>query len=202
MLNGDTVDHVRKRMPRGHREMLKRLVDEAERRRVVWVGGNHDEEFRPDGSEKIEFVPSFSIPGRIHVVHGFYLHRYVPGYKPFVILVRGLHRLRILLGAEPVHVAEYVKSWATLYGILRRYVRNSAVQQARALGVGTVVCGHVHFAEDTTVEGIRYVNTGSWTETPSWCFRVTEERAELCPVLPDGELGEEVLDPVPGPRRR
>lgn len=188
VLNGDVVDHMKRPLPESHREVLGCLVEESRRRRVVWVGGNHDETFRPAGGERIEFVPALTIPGRLHVVHGYYLHRYVPGYEPFVMLVRALHRMRILFGAEPVHVAQYVKRWTTLYGVLRRYVRESALREARLLGVGTVVCGHVHYAEDTTVEGVRYVNTGSWTESPCWCFRMDGECAALCRVKPDGDI--------------
>ncbi len=188
VLNGDTMDHVRRPLPFRHRAALARLLEESRRRRVVWVGGNHDEAYRPPGSEAAEFVPAFSIPGRLHVVHGFYLYRRLPGYAPFILLVKGFHRLRILLGAEPVHVAEYVKQWEALYNVLRRHARESAVRYAKGAGVGTVVCGHVHCPEDTMADGIRYVNTGSWTEDPPWCFRVEEDAAMLCRVTPEGEL--------------
>jgi UDP-2,3-diacylglucosamine pyrophosphatase LpxH len=37
----------------------------------------------------------------------------------------------------------------------------------------------VHFAEDTVIEGVRYLNTGSWTEAPAHFLRVTPESVEL-----------------------
>jgi UDP-2,3-diacylglucosamine pyrophosphatase LpxH len=40
-----------------------------------------------------------------------------------------------------------------------------------------VVTGHTHFAEDTHVNDIHYVNTGSWTETP--CAYVTVDSKGL-----------------------
>lgn len=188
VLNGDTVDHPRRRLTPVYQEALDRLIRESRRRRVVWVAGNHDEDVRPEGCGDMEFVPSLKIPGRLCVVHGFYLHRYIPAYEPFVLCVKGLHRLRILMGAEPVHVAQYVKRWTALYGVLCGYVRNSAIRYAREQGVGMVACGHIHHPEDTVIEGIRYVNTGTWTEAPPWCLRVEEAKAELCRVTPTGEL--------------
>jgi UDP-2,3-diacylglucosamine pyrophosphatase LpxH len=188
VLNGDTVDHPRRRLAPVYQESVDRLIRESRRRRVIWVAGNHDEHVRPAGCGDVEFVSSFIVPGRLCVVHGFYLHRYIPGYEPLAFCIKGLHRLRILMGAEPVHVAQYIRRWKAVYGVLCRYVRQSAVRYARAQGVGLVVCGHIHNAEDTVVEGIRYVNTGTWTEAPPWCLRVEEERADLCRVTPAGEL--------------
>lgn len=188
VLAGDVLDHPRRQLPAEHRRILGRLMEEARRRRVVWVGGNHDHEVRPAGGEAVEYVPSFSIPGRLYVVHGFYLYRRIPGYKPLVLFLKGLHQVRILLGAEPVHVAEYAKRWSALYGVLCRQMRASAVRYAKDNGFGMVVCGHVHCAEDAVLDGVRYVNTGSWTEEPPWCFRVEDDRAALCRVTPEGDL--------------
>lgn len=188
VLNGDTVDHSRRPLPPAHQAMLDRLLRESHRRRVVWVAGNHDEALRPAGSDKVEFTAEFVIPGTLCVLHGYYLHRYIPGYEPLVILIKAVHRLRILMGAEPVHIAQYIKRWTLIHGILCRYVRSNAVGHARKNGFPMVVCGHVHHAEDQVVEGIRYVNTGTWTETPQWCLRVTDSGAVLCRVTPVGKV--------------
>jgi UDP-2,3-diacylglucosamine pyrophosphatase LpxH len=188
VLNGDTLDHSRRKLPPDHQMALERLLRESKRRRVVWVDGNHDENVRPGGDHEVEFTTQFTVPARLCALHGFYLHRYIPGYQPLVYLIKALHRLRVMMGAEPIHIAQYIKSWAWLHGVLSRYVRNHAVRHARQLGYPVVVCGHVHQAEDTQVDGVRYVNTGTWTESPPWCFRVTDSTAALCRVTPHGEL--------------
>ena len=38
----------------------------------------------------------------------------------------------------------------------------------------TVICGHSHYAEDMVMDGIRFINTGAWTEKPVFCARVEE----------------------------
>jgi UDP-2,3-diacylglucosamine pyrophosphatase LpxH len=50
-------------------------------------------------------------------------------------------------------------------------VLHGAVRHARKRGVQTVICGHTHEPVDETVDGIRYINSGSWTEEP--CSFVT-----------------------------
>lgn len=201
VLNGDILDRDHQRSTGRHQEVLELLLQESRRRRVVWVAGNHDEAIRPVGSEGVEFVPMLMLPGRMAIVHGFYLYRRLPGYRPLALLLMGLHELRIRMGARPVHVAEYAKRWPLLYGMLCRRMRDHAVRYAREQGVPAVVCGHLHYAEDTMVEGIRYVNTGAWTESPSWCFRVEDEGAALCRVRPDGGLERGPLPSSTGSRR-
>jgi len=62
-------------------------------------------------------------------------------------------------------VAAYVKSrWGWVYHALRRHIVRQIVAYAREHGHKAMVCGHLHYAEDVVVAGIRYVNTGSWTE--------------------------------------
>ena len=36
-----------------------------------------------------------------------------------------------------------------------------------------ITCGHTHYAEDSVCEGVRYINTGAWTESPSHYVLVT-----------------------------
>jgi UDP-2,3-diacylglucosamine pyrophosphatase LpxH len=41
-------------------------------------------------------------------------------------------------------------------------VRAGALKEARTFGFGGVICGHTHYREDLTVDGVRYINTGCW----------------------------------------
>jgi len=54
-----------------------------------------------------------------------------------------------------------------------------AVDFARQGQYAAVVCGHVHYAEDTLHEGIRYINLGAWTESPNYCLLVDEQHVRL-----------------------
>jgi UDP-2,3-diacylglucosamine pyrophosphatase LpxH len=178
VLNGDTVDRRRPRDPL-HRRALERLVEESARRRVVWVRGNHDARYAPRDRGRIEVVTSYGIGKRLFVQHGHAFDNIKHRMLPFVLLFRAVYLLRIWLGAPPAHVAFYAKKWPRLYRILRRHVALNAVEHARENGYAAVACGHVHFAEDTVIEGVRYLNTGSWTEAPAHFLRVTPKSVEL-----------------------
>ena len=60
------------------------------------------------------------------------------------------------------------KKWG---GLLEVSHSRNAVAFAQAGNIPGVITGHTHFAEDVHMEGIHYVNTGSWTESP--CAYVT-----------------------------
>jgi UDP-2,3-diacylglucosamine pyrophosphatase LpxH len=92
---------------------------------------------------------------------------------------RLMHDLRVRLGARPVHVAEYAKKWKAFYRVLRNNVLRNAVNCAAENGLEAVTCGHTHFAEDIFLNGVRYINTGAWTEFPAHYLYVTQHSMTL-----------------------
>ena len=46
-------------------------------------------------------------------------------------------------------------------------------------GIEAVTCGHTHYPEDLVLDGIRYVNTGAWTEFPAHYLHITAENMVL-----------------------
>ena len=179
LLNGDIVDRVHHSLPDEHEAVLDMIRDESLRRKVVWLYGNHDDGFEMDDPGQIEFCTSYSLGKRLFISHGYDFDHVMTRYQLFVRTFSGLHKLRLWLGAEPVHVAQYAKKWAWLYQYLRRSVMASAVTYAKEHGYQAVTCGHTHYAEDSTVDNIRYINTGSWTERPVYFLDVNERGMEL-----------------------
>jgi len=180
VLNGDTVDNPKPPPSPKDRDVVMALAATSKRIEVVWVEGNHDRDYRPAQAGQIRFAESYSLAdGRLFAAHGSYFDNIMPTHRWFVKTFKILHRLRLRLGASPVHVAEYAKRWRWFYGYLRRTVMANAVEHARENGYQAVTCGHVHHIEDSTLDGIRYVNTGAWTEDPAWFLEVTDESMEL-----------------------
>ena len=68
-------------------------------------------------------------------------------------------------------LAKWLKKKSKKWGSILELVRAQSIAYTRELGLTGVITGHTHFAEDTRVDEIHYVNTGSWTETP--CAYVT-----------------------------
>jgi len=97
-------------------------------------------------------------------------------------MFRILHELRLKMGAPSVHVAEYAKKWKVFYNFFRRTVRLNAAEFALEQGFEAVACGHVHYKEDSVTNGVRYLNTGAWTEMPVYCIIVDDSRITLAQV--------------------
>ncbi len=55
----------------------------------------------------------------------------------------------------------------------------NAVKCAKENSYEAITCGHTHYGEDVFINGIRYINTGTWTETPIFYLLVTDEEMTL-----------------------
>lgn len=179
VLNGDTVNYRHKDLPKEHREALNLLRRESFNRRVVWVRGNHDKRYLLKDPGRIEFKPSYTIGNRLFITHGHNFDFPLTFKKLFIASFFSIYYLHIRLGGEPVHVAFYAKKFPQLYNIFRAQICKNAVQYAKQNGYQAVTCGHTHYVEDTVVDGVRYINTGSWTEEPLFCLWIDDEEIRL-----------------------
>jgi UDP-2,3-diacylglucosamine pyrophosphatase LpxH len=162
---GDTFDRPAESfLTEADHTVLERLSNHAYIT-PVFVCGNHDENGSWYDKTPFPLAREVNIPSlNMCICHGdsFQINR--GHHRLFVFAFKHLHRLRVSLGAPPVHVAQYAKHWSFFYRVLRRIVRENAVDYARQQGFKVIACGHVHFAEDSFIKGIRYLNTGCWTE--------------------------------------
>ena len=180
VLNGDTLDDPTRQLGEEDERGINLLIEHSTRLRIVWVRGNHDAGFCLDDPGEIEFADFHSIPERgLYISHGAHFDNVMPHNLWFIKLFRWLHMVRIMLGASPVHVAEYAKKWRLLYNYLRTNVSANAIEHARENGWEHVVCGHVHYPEVRHEGGVVYYNTGSWTERPAHYLHITDNCIEL-----------------------
>ena len=176
VMNGDTIDDPKLKLSPSHQKVLDRLVAESERLRLIWLEGNHDEGFLLKDAGKIQFKTSHAIEKRLVAFHGHDFDNVMPYHSWFIRCFKAFHKLRIKVGARPVHVAQYAKNWDMLYRYLRKNVMMNAVEYCHERGFQAVTCGHVHYPEDITIGGIRYINTGSWTEDKTFYITVDNEQ--------------------------
>jgi UDP-2,3-diacylglucosamine pyrophosphatase LpxH len=179
ILNGDVIDNLYTNLSSFHRSILDRIAQLSLKQPVIWVRGNHDNGYAPKDFGNIRFKKAYSINQKLFIAHGDYFDEVMPRSQMFMKAFRKLHNLRVKLGARPVHVAEYAKNWHFLYRHLRRNVMLNAVNYARQKGYQAVTCGHTHYAEDKRVGGIRYINTGAWTEMPTHFLEVNGPEMKL-----------------------
>jgi UDP-2,3-diacylglucosamine pyrophosphatase LpxH len=186
ILNGDIIDQPYLKMNKSDQRILDRIEQISLGQKVVWIRGNHDNGYTPTGLGKVTVTRSYSIGNRLLITHGDDFDEIMPRSRAFIKAFKLMHHLRVKLGAKPVHVAEYAKKWKSFYRVLRKNVALNAVRCAAENGFEAVTCGHTHYPEDMVVDGIRYVNTGAWTELPAHYLYITADDIALNRVDPSG----------------
>jgi UDP-2,3-diacylglucosamine pyrophosphatase LpxH len=194
VINGDIFDDLNfKRLTKRHFACLKIIRRHSDRDdfRLTWIRGNHD------GSADIishivgveildEYVYS---NGQIQllILHGDQFDTFITHYGLLTELACG--------------VFYYIQKWMPhrasrwIRRISKRWQRNSqlierrATEYARNHGYRFVTCGHTHIPLVSEVEGVHYINSGTWTEAPPCPFvavKGSEVRLEWWP-LPGAE---------------
>jgi len=179
ILNGDIIDKPYSELKSAHQRILDLIEQVSYRHKVIWVQGNHDIGYIPRGFGKVHFKRLYTIEHRLLIAHGHDFDEIMPKNQAFIKAFKLLHDLRVKLGAKPVHVAHYAKKWEILYKVLRKNVMMNAVNCAMENGYEGVTCGHTHYPEERTFNGIRYMNTGTWTENPAFYLLLTAKEMIL-----------------------
>jgi len=179
IMNGDIIDSPYMKMEESDQRILDMIEDISYRQPVIWVRGNHDNGYVPRSFGKTIFKSSHRIGDRLLITHGDDFDDIMPRSRLFIRAFSLMHNLRVKLGARPVHVAEYAKKWKSFYRVLRNNVASNAVKCAAENGIEAVTCGHTHYPEDLVLDGIRYINTGAWTEFPAHYLQITAENIVL-----------------------
>ena len=184
IMNGDIIEQPYLKMTKSDQRILDRIEQISLGQKVVWIQGNHDNGYTPSGLGKVKLTRSYSIGKRLLITHGDDFDDIMPRSRLFIKAFKLMHALRVKLGAKPVHVAEYAKKWKSFYRVLRKNIALNAVSCAIENGFEAVTCGHTHYPEDMVVDGIRYINTGAWTELPTHYLHVTKDGITLNTVDP------------------
>jgi len=179
ILNGDIIENPYAKMKSAHQRILGLIEQISYHQRVVWVQGNHDIGYIPRGFGKVHFKRLYAIEHRLLIAHGHDFDEIMPKNQAFIKAFKLMHDLRVKLGARPVHVAHYAKKWEIFYKVLRKNVMRNAVNCAMENGYEGVTCGHTHYPEERIFNGIRYMNTGAWTEAPAFYLLVTAQEIML-----------------------
>lgn len=189
ILLGDTINNVNFRKFNGqHWALLERFRRLARERDLVLIRGNHDHETdhnpeRPEQSHhqlgthrvlpamlEVPMIEEY----RLEINHQPYLllhgDRFDPTLRyPVVTEVAGFcYQLTTKLNKK---LAKWLKKKSKRWGGVLEFVRNQAVALARKEKSAGIIAGHTHFAEDSYIDDVHYVNTGCWTEFP--CTYVT-----------------------------
>jgi len=195
-LVGDIVDGWRMKSqlywPQSHSDVIRRFLTLAKRgAELIYVTGNHDEFLRRYSDlaignlELVDEAEHCAMDGRrLLVVHGDQFdvvtryHRWVAflgdrGYTLLLELNRCLNVLRGRFGYGYWSLSAYVKHRVKQAVSFISEYEEAIVHQCRKDGYDGVVCGHIHHAEITELQGVVYMNCGDWVES---CTALVEDK--------------------------
>lgn len=208
-LVGDIIDGWRLKKslywPQAHNDVLRRLFTLMKRgTEVVFITGNHDEFLRKYDdmvlgnltlTERAEHVAADG--RRLLVVHGDQfdvITRYArwvallgdAGYIALMQINRVFNAARGRFGFGYWSLSAWVKHRVKRAVNFVSEFEASVAKECRREGFDGVVCGHIHHAEITDIDGVRYMNCGDWVESctalvedADGSFRIIDWRAEL-----------------------
>jgi UDP-2,3-diacylglucosamine pyrophosphatase LpxH len=179
VLNGDTLDRSSRAFMARHRSAIDLIRQQSEKRQVTWIRGNNDAHFQLPDAPAVRYVDEQTQIEGCLVCHG---HEFEPTFRRnplLVVPVKAMYWAYRLFSGKPIHAAAFAKLLRTAYLAFCSQVAAGACAEAARLGVSTVICGHTHMPEDRVVRGIRYINTGCWTETEFYAAVIDSEGPAL-----------------------
>jgi UDP-2,3-diacylglucosamine pyrophosphatase LpxH len=182
VLNGDIVDNCRDSLPDRRKAGLRAVRAASAIRPVTWLAGNNDRRYRLPDAPAINYAEETVVAGGVLVCHG---DRFEPTFRrnPFLVVpVKAMYWAYRNLYGRPVHPAAFAKLLRVAYRAFTNHVATAACEEARRRGLAAIVCGHTHMAEERTGGGVRYVNTGCWTELDCFCAAADSGAVTLVPA--------------------
>ena len=175
VINGDIFDDLNfKRLSKRHFACLRIIRRNSDRDdfRLVWVRGNHDGPADIVGHiVGVDVLDEYTYDNgqvRLLILHGDQFDTFITHYKGITALGCGI--FYYIQKFAPHNAARAVRRISKKWQRNSQLVRQRAVEHARARGCRFVTCGHTHFPEVAEVDGVRYLNSGTWTEHPPCPF--------------------------------
>ncbi|HUZ93011.1 MAG TPA: UDP-2,3-diacylglucosamine diphosphatase [Candidatus Paceibacterota bacterium] len=189
ILNGDIIDRPhRRRLTSAHLDFLSYLRTLAARTdpktEIIWLEGNHDAAYRDEG-RAAGFIAAKEFAWehggvRYLALHGHQFDRpwtnHPLVHRPTTWLFDTFQRM------DPnLRVSRFIKKKTKKITGCAKAVAAGALGYAPEKNAHVVLCGHTHEASERidTRQGIRYLNSGSWTDDPCTYIAVGDNGAEL-----------------------
>ncbi len=208
VINGDIFDDLNfKRLNKRHFACLRVIRRHSDRDdfRLVWVRGNHD-----GPADIVSHIVGVEIldeyvysNGQVEllILHGDQFDTFVTNYGWLTTIACGLYF--VIQKWMPHRASRWIRR------ISKRWQRNSqlieqrSTDYARGKGFRFVTCGHTHLPLTSEVDGVHYLNSGTWTEHPPCPFVTVsgrDVRLEFWPKVAaehEAPLAESSPPPIP-----
>lgn len=177
--------------PQAHNDVIRTILGKAKHgTRVVYVPGNHDRVFRDhDGlvmgnvEIRTEAIHETADGRHFLVIHGDEFDSIVRAsplleslgnraYSAALTLNRHFNAVRQFLGYPYWSLSAFLKHKVKNAVKYMASFERAVAAEARRRGVDGIICGHVHRAEISNIDGVTYCNDGDWVES---CTTLVED---------------------------
>ena len=173
ILLGDVFDSLDFRdIPEKSLELIHHIGKIARKKKVRWVVGNHDQGlekiFSPLFNSKIYETYEWKIGEKKCVaIHGHQFDRFLVDNAFLSYLATEVYNLIQKFDGKDNTLSHFLKKKSKGWLRLSDKVARSAIRFAKKRGADFVFCGHTHKALEKSSEGVRYFNSGCWTDFPA-----------------------------------
>lgn len=167
-----------------HNDVIQKILRKARKgTKVIFIPGNHDENFRDFSGHRFGHVAVMreavykSASGRRYLVlHGdkfdnvIYFAPWLAklgdwAYERLIDLNGPVNAMRRMLGFGKWSLSAYLKHKVKKAVEFISRFEEAVVREASARGCQGVICGHIHTPDDRIIGGIHYLNDGDWVES-------------------------------------
>lgn len=171
VINGDIFDDLNfKRLSKRHFACLKVIRRNSDREdfRLIWMRGNHD-----GPADIVSHIVGVEILDeyiydnqrlRLLILHGDQFDTFISKHGWITKLGCGLFYW--IQKVAPHRAARWIRRVSKKWQRNSELVERRAIEYARSKDCRLVTCGHTHLAMASEQDGVRYFNTGTWTEHP------------------------------------
>ena len=197
VINGDIFDDLNfNRLKKAHFACLRSIRRNSDRDdfHVIWMRGNHD------GSADVvshivgvEILDEFLFDNgqiRLLILHGDQFDTFVTHYVWLTDIACAVFYL--IQKWAPHRASRWIRRVTKKWQRNSERIRERAIEYAKAKRCQFVTCGHTHLPLVAEEDGVTYVNSGTWIESPPCPFvsvKGSEIRLEFWPIAG--------ADPVP-----
>jgi DNA repair exonuclease SbcCD nuclease subunit len=178
IINGDLIDSKNlTRFRSKHWEILSKLRKLTKKIPTHLIGGNHDGDLgQVSDMLGLDFRQSMDIKTdnfNAYVTHGdkFDLWMSLRGVSDFF---SGLYYYVQRIDSKSRRMSRFIKRLSKKLIKTDSNMANKACRYASKHGYDTAILGHSHFADDKMIDGVRYLNSGSFCEDPCHFIEVSD----------------------------
>jgi UDP-2,3-diacylglucosamine pyrophosphatase LpxH len=186
VLLGDVFDNLDFRnLSKASWDLLGYIGKISKTRKVRWVIGNHDEGLH-DVFESLMNARVYETytwqykQEKYLAIHGHQFDRFLVDNVFLSYLSNRVYNIILRMDFEDKRVSHFLRKKSRGWLRLSERVAHLALHYGKKHKANYVFCGHTHKAIKKIHHGVRYYNSGCWTDVPCTYVTIDENNIQIC----------------------